>query len=294
MSGWRVEATTSACSPAAPLCILDVGFGVMGTYGDGVPGVIAAYYRALDRGDVAAATVCFSNDVRYAVPWPDQIETAPRRLIGGRADLARVLRRGGAAAHRHELTFCVVASDTCLLEGETRPLVGGRPDSTFAARALLDETGLVREYVAYQCRPAVPLTDGECESALVVDARALVDRYFRALDAGDFEGAADCFSDDVVYSHPPYRHTGIDSADGRITFQGRDELLAGFNARGRRSFGHRILTCELRGSYGLFDGVVEGLPNGNVGGFLSTMTLDGEGRIRRYLSFYCEPAAFAP
>ena len=76
-----------------------------------------------------------------------------------------------------------------------------------------------------------------------------------------------------------------------LPFSYYTELLAGFNVRGRRSFEHRILTCELRGSYGLFDGVVEGLPNGNVGGFLSTMTLDGEGRIRRYLSFYCEPAA---
>jgi hypothetical protein len=187
----------------------------------------------------------------------------------------------------------VVAGGTCLLEGLTRPIVGGRPDSTFAASALIDETGLVRHYVAYQCRPAVPLSDEGCESGPVVDARALVDRYFHALDAGDFERAADCFSDDVVYSHPPYRHTGIDSAEGRITVRGRAALLAGFNARGRRSFEHRVLTCELRGSYGLFDGVVEGLPNGNVGGFLSTMTLDEDGRIRRYLSFYCEPAAFA-
>jgi ketosteroid isomerase-like protein len=263
----------------------------MGTHGDEVPAAIAAYYRALDRGDAEAAAAYFSNDVRYAVPRRGQIETAPRRLVVGRADLVGYFDARGAAAHRHEVTFCVVAGDTCLLEGVTGPIVGGRPDSTFAATALLDETGLVRRYVAYQCRPAVPLVDGECEPTVVVDARALVDRYFHALDAGDFDGAVDCFSDDVVYSHPPYRHTGIDSAEGRITFRGRAELLAGFNARGRRSFAHRILTCELRGSYGLFDGVVEGLPNGNVGGFLSTMTLDGEGRIRRYLSFYCEPAA---
>jgi ketosteroid isomerase-like protein len=263
----------------------------MGTYGDDIPGAIAAYYRALDRGDAEAAAACFSTDVRYAVPWPGQIETAPRRLVVGRADLAGYFNARGAVAHRHEVTFCVAAGDTCLLEGVTRPLVGGRGDSTFAATAKLDETGLVRRYVAYQCRPAVPLTDGGCEPGLVVDARALVDRYFHALDTGAFESAVDCFSDDVVYSHPPYRHTGIDSAEGRITFRGRAALLAGFNARGRRSFGHRILTCKLRGSYGLFDGVVEGLPNGNVGGFLSTMTLDGDGRIRRYLSFYCEPAA---
>jgi ketosteroid isomerase-like protein len=263
----------------------------MGAHGDDVPGAITAYYRALDRGDADAAAAYFSSDVRYAVPWPGQIETAPRRLIIGRADLAQYFDARGAAAHGHEVTSCVVAGDTCLLEGLTRPLVGGRPDSTFAAAAKLDETGLVRRYVAYQCRPAVAPVDDEGEPEPSVDPRALVDRYFHALDSGDFDGAVDCFSEDVVYSHPPYRHTGIDSADGRITFRGRIELLAGFHARGRRSFEHRILTCELRGSHGLFDGVVEGLPNGNVGGFLSTMTLDRDGRIRRYLSFYCEPAA---
>jgi ketosteroid isomerase-like protein len=262
----------------------------MGVHGDLLPGAIAGYYRALDRGDADAAAACFSNDVQYAVPWPGQIETAPRRFITGRADLAGYFDARGAVSHGHEVTSCVVTGYTCLLEGVTRPLAGGGPDSTFAARALLDETGLVHRYVAYQCRPAVPPTDGRCEPGLVVDARELVDRYFHALDEGDFEGAVDCFSHDVVYSHPPYRHTGIDSEAGRITFRGRAELLAGFHARGRRSFEHRILTCELRGSYGLFDGVVEGLPNGNVGGFLSTMTLDAEGRIRRYLSFYCEPA----
>jgi ketosteroid isomerase-like protein len=263
----------------------------MAVHGDHVPGAIAAYYRALDRGDVGAAAACFSENVRYAVPWPRAIETAPRRVVIGRSLLAEYFRARGASAHTHEVTSCLVAGDTCLLEGVTRPLVGGHPDSTFAAAAQLDETGSVHRYVAYQCRPAVPPMDGERESGLVVEARELVDRYFHALDAGDFEAAVDCFSDDVVYSHPPYRHTGIDT-EGRITFRGRAELLAGFNARGRRSFEHRILTCELRGSHGLFDGVVEGLPNGNTGGFLSTMTLDGEGRIRRYLSFYCEPAPF--
>ena len=76
----------------------------MGTYGDDVPGVIAAYYRALDRGDASGAAACFSNDVRYAVPWPGQIETAPRRVVVGRADLAEYFDERGAAAHGHEVT----------------------------------------------------------------------------------------------------------------------------------------------------------------------------------------------
>jgi ketosteroid isomerase-like protein len=265
---------------------------VVSMYDDALPDALASYYRRLDCGDLSAAVASFSHDVRYAVPWPDQIETAPRRLVLGRTALADYFATRGVTAHGHEVRTCVVAGDTCLLEGVTRPRVGGDPISTFAATATLDETGLVRRYVAYQCQPAVPPTDTRPAPELAVDARDIVDRYFHALEAGDFEGAVDCFTDDVVYSHPPYRHTGIDSADGRITFRGRAQLLAGFHARGRRSFEHRILTCERRGRHALFDGVVDGLPNGQVGGFLSSMTLDDASRIRRYVSFYCEPAAW--
>ena len=65
-------------------------------------------------------------------------------------------------------------------------------------------------------------------------------RYFEALDAGAFDEAAAQFSADVVYSHPPYRHTGIDS-DDRLVFHGRDELRAAFTARGKQNFDHRVV-----------------------------------------------------
>ena len=114
-------------------------------------------------------------------------------------------------------------------------------------------------------------------------------RYFEALDAGSFNEAAAQFSADVVYSHPPYRHTGIDS-DDRLVFRGRDELRAAFTARGKQAFDHRIVAIGQRGPHCLLEGVVEGLPGDRNGSFVSSLTLDADGLIQRYVSFYCEPA----
>ncbi|HEU0170322.1 MAG TPA: hypothetical protein VFR26_02700, partial [Acidimicrobiales bacterium] len=59
---------------------------------------------------------------------------------------------------------------------------------------------------------------------------------------------------------------------------------------GRQSFDHRVTTSIQRGPHGLIEGVVQGLPDGGTGSFVSSLTLDADGLIRRYVSFYCEPA----
>jgi hypothetical protein len=105
---------------------------------------------------------------------------------------------------------------------------------------------------------------------------------------GDFAGAADCFSHDVLYSHPPYRHTGIDGNE-RVEFRGRAELLAAFQRRGRAAFDHHVSVYAQHGPHGLIEGRVDGLPDGRFGSFISSLSLDGAGCIRRYVSFYCEP-----
>ena len=149
-------------------------------------------------------------------------------------------------------------------------------------------TGLVGRYLAYMTTPAVlPAPSGT--GSAPADAAEVLARYFEALDAGSFDEAANQFSADVVYSHPPYRHTGIDS-DDRVVFRGRDQLRAAFTARGKQRFDHRLVAIGQHGAHCLLEGLVEGLPHGGSGSFVSSLTLDGDGRIRRYVSFYCEPS----
>jgi hypothetical protein len=162
------------------------------------------------------------------------------------------------------------------------------PVGTFVASLVLTDDGLIDRYLGYATRPAVepgPVPGAEPPA----DALEVLDRYFDELEAGEFAAAADCFSDDVVYSHPPYRHTD-NAGDRRVEFRGRQELLAGFRSRGKRSFRHRILVRLQRGPSCLLEGVVDGLPGDGTGSFVSSLSLDRTGRIARYVSFYCEPS----
>jgi ketosteroid isomerase-like protein len=255
--------------------------------GDLLPAALAAYYTDLDGGRLHEAAQHFADDVLYAVPRPDEIETSPRVEYEGRdAVQARFIDRGMQPVV-HDVQLCVVEGSACLLEGVTRD-AAGHAFATFVASAQLDSAGLVSRYLAYRCLPAVdPEPPGAGPSP--GDADKVLHAYFDALDAGEFEEAADCFSTDVVYSHPPYRHTGLDS-DNRVVFRGRDALVAAFRVRGRQSFDHRILESVQRGPHCMLEGLVEGLPGGRSGSFISSLSLDGDGRIQRYVSFYCEPS----
>ena len=51
-----------------------------------------------------------------------------------------------------------------------------------------------------------------------------------------------------------------------------------------------MLTSIQRGPHCLFEGAVNGLPGGGTGSFISSLSLAADGTIRRYVSFYCEPA----
>jgi hypothetical protein len=175
-----------------------------------------------------------------------------------------------------------------MVEGLLRNTADGNPRRTFVASFRLDPSGLIERYLAYSCEPVAipPRSDGRRTG----DARQTVDAYFHALDEGRFEDAANQFSEDVVYNHPPYRHTGITSND-RVIFKGRDELLAAFRRRGKAEFSHRMLEFIQRGPNALFELVVEGLPDGGTGGAVCSLSLGDDGRIRRYVAFYSEAAA---
>jgi ketosteroid isomerase-like protein len=256
--------------------------------GDPLPPSLATYYADLDAGRLEAAASRFSPDAIYALPPRGAIETAPRAVYEGRDAILAWFHERGRAEYGHDVQVCVHEAVSCLVEGVVRGTRDGEAFGTFVASVGLDAAGSINRYVAFMCSPPTdpsPSGDGPAPA----DAAAVLHQYFDALDRGDFEAAADQFSADVVYANPPYRHTGIDSND-RVVFRGRDELLTAFRARGKQSFDHAILASIQRGPHCLIEGVVQGLANSGTGSFVSSLTLDDDGRIQRYLSFYCEPA----
>jgi ketosteroid isomerase-like protein len=256
--------------------------------GDPLPPSLAAYYDDLDAGRMDDAARWFTPDVVYALPPAGEIETNPRVVQQGRDAVRAWFHRRGRTEYVHDVQLCVDNASSCLVEGVVRRSGDGQSVGTFVASVQLDGAGLISRYLAYMCTPATdppPTGDGPAPA----DADKVLHEYFAALDRGDFDAAADRFSADVVYAHPPYRHTGIDG-DDRVVFRGRDELLAAFQARGKQRFDHAVLASIQRGPHCLIEGAVRGLADGGTGSFVSSLTLDGDGRIQRYLSFYCEPA----
>jgi hypothetical protein len=159
------------------------------------------------------------------------------------------------------------------------------PAATFLASYQLRGGRIARQLV-YTCplvEPSPTWTSGNAGAA-PADARAAVDRYFEHLDANEFEAAAACFSPDVLYSHPPYG-----PGEPRAEFRGRDQLLAGFHRRGPKpARSHHIDLSPQQGSECFLEGYTIDAPVGCS--FISSLSLDPDGLIRRYLAVLCEPA----
>jgi ketosteroid isomerase-like protein len=255
---------------------------------DPIPATLLSYYEALDAGRMGVAADCFAVDCRYAVPGPGS-ETDARIETNGRPALLSRFETRGLLPRRHQVELCLAEGRHCLVEGTVVDTDSGTPASTFVASITLGDDGLIERYLAFTCDGAREPVDRTATLEQPTVALEVLHDYFDALDTGRFEAAADCFSPDVLYSHPPYKHTGI-TTPGRVEFRGRAELLDAFRRRGRQSFGHVITVCIQRGPHAILEGAVHDLPDGRSGSFISSLTLDGTGRIRRYVSFYCEPA----
>ncbi|HEX6349122.1 MAG TPA: nuclear transport factor 2 family protein [Candidatus Dormibacteraeota bacterium] len=255
--------------------------------GERVPTAVEAYYAALDAGDFESAAEQLGEDVLIALPPRGGHEVDPRQLARGRAGARDLLVGRGPSGVRHQVILCMGQERSWYVEGVTRDPADDRPRRTFTGHFSLGEDGLIARYLAFACEPAVSMPP-RADSARPADAASVVDAYFHAMDAADFEAAADCFSDDVLYCHPPYRHTNITS-NLRHDFVGRAQLLSGFAARGKASFTHRVLELVQRGPNALFELVVENLPGGGTGSAVCSLSLNDQGRIHRYVAFYTEP-----
>jgi hypothetical protein len=215
----------------------------------------------------------FANDALLAYWDGDGEETAPRTLVTGgepaRAALATAL---GPAP---EILVRVDDGASCLLEGRTGT-------DTFAASLQRDGDGAVSRCLLYRTPAIEPSPTWGADATSPGDARTVLDTYFAHLERGRFAAAAGCFSEDCLYSHPPYARGAP-----RAEFRGRDQLLAGFVRRGDRPYAHTIAVALQRGAHCLLEGTATGTALG--GSFVSSLSLDADGRIRRYAAFYCEP-----
>jgi ketosteroid isomerase-like protein len=254
--------------------------------GDEVPKAVAAYYEAADGGRVDDAVAVLAPDVLVATQRPGGHEVDPRRILRGREAVREWLREQGRSQLRHDPVLCVTDGHCCMVEGLMRKRDTEEATMTYFAGFRIGTEGLER-YLTYatEAVAAAPRTDDRRTG----DARKAIDAYFAALARGHFEEAAAQFSEDVMYSHPPYRHTGITS-NRRVVFNSRDELLTAFRERGQAKFRHRILEFIQRGPNVMFELVVEGLPDAGTGGSICSVGLDDEGRIDRYVANYTEPA----
>jgi hypothetical protein len=250
-----------------------------------LPTSLATLLEALRAGDLDAAAAAVPEGATSALPSGEGPETGPRVIARDRRALRRALEPVFGAGRRAEVMVSVAGGEEDhLLEGRLVD-ADGRPVETFLASFQLHGDQIARQLV-YTCSLVEPsCTWGAPNSGTApTDARALVDRYFEHLDAAEFEAAAECFSTDVLYSHPPY-----DPGQPRSEFRGRDELLAGFTRRrgARPKREHHIVLSPQHGTECFLEGFTIDQPVGCS--FVSSLSLDADGRIQRYVAVLCEP-----
>jgi len=212
----------------------------------------------------------FAANALYAYWDGSGDETAARQIARGREAIEAALERWAGAE-----TLVAVADGR-------NGFIEGRLDATsFVAALQLDHAGAIERCLSFHAPLVEPPAPPRSRSAH--SARAVLDRYFAALTAGEFQEACACFSEDCLYSHPPYSRGA-----SRAEFHGRAELLAGFqDVRGARPARlPRIQCCVQDGSDCFIEGVVDGDPP--RGSFVSSVSLDGDGLICRYVAFYSD------
>lgn len=103
-----------------------------------------------------------------------------------------------------------------------------------------------------------------------------IQEYFECLERGEFEAAANCFTEDCVYYHPP-------SYQAEIKIEGRDDLLTYFaEARGMQDIDHELEKVTVGDNQVAFVAQQSGADTGDDH-FISFAELDG-GKISYYMA----------
>lgn len=251
--------------------------------GDPLPPGPGDFLAGLSAGDAGLAATAFAPGAVYAAPASEADEAAPRAVLRAE-EIAAALASDPQLGHGHQVRLCCVEDGDCLIEGWILDANGERTRS-FAATLQLDGAGLISRCLLFRT-PAVEEAGGVGGGNQGgVDIQELLDEYFEHLQAARFEAATEHYSSDGLYSHPPYS-----PGASRAEFRGHAELLAGFNARGPRPARHVFHVSVQRGGDLMIEGhaLVDGTPEGPQNSFVSSASLDADGKIRRYVAFQTE------
>jgi hypothetical protein len=228
----------------------------------------------------AALLDAFADDALFAYWDGSGDETAERTVVIGREAI-----RGALSASSEMRPLVSLRDDENWFVEGVLVAAGGRTVTTFAASAQLDLSGRIARCLVFRCPPVEPsFSWGRGAEEASGDGLEILQRYLDHLTGGELVAACECFSQDCLYSHPPYA-----PGTPRAEFRGREELLHGFRrTRGPRSSRPRIVCGVQRGADCFIEGLVE-TDAGPKGSFVSSAALDGDGLIRRYVAFYTSP-----
>jgi hypothetical protein len=252
--------------------------------GDALPPAVATLLGGLEEGDAERAAAAFSVDATYAYP-PGEDDEVEARALAVAEQIRPALAADPHLGNPRTTRVCCVEGADCLVEGRIHEPVTEEPIRSFAATIQLDRSGSIARCLLFH----VPVVEDAGRAGEVdwsgTDIRRALDEYFADLQAARFEAATGNYSDDCLYSHPPYSPGAT-----RAEFRGRAELLAGFEARGPRPARIFIDLSIQRGADLVLEGHAfsDGTPEGPQSSFVSSVSVDTAGQIRRYVAFQCQ------
>ena len=250
--------------------------------GDRLPQAIAEFLGGLGEGDAARAAAAFSADGLYAPPAVEDDEVAPRGTSAGAA-IEEALAVDPRLGSKHLVRICCATDRDCLVEGWILD-PDGEPCRSFAASAQLDDAGQISRCLLFRVPAVEDAGEAGDPNDSGIDIRVALDEYFEELQAARFEAATANYSAECLYSHPPYSPSAA-----RAEFRGLAELLAGFEARGPRPARIFLDLSIQRGADLMLEGHAfsDGTPAGPQSSFVSSVSIDAAGKIRRYVAFQC-------
>jgi hypothetical protein len=116
--------------------------------------------------------------------------------------------------------------------------------------------------------------------------------YFAELDRYDVPATVAHYSPDCLYAVPGVARwrPGLVDAGPRAAVRGREDLAERFAARGQMNHFHEFSALAGEGDRWIVEGIGRDGDSGDATvTFLSSVTLDEEGLVRRYLAFFAAP-----
>ncbi|HET7050265.1 MAG TPA: hypothetical protein VFI54_18515 [Solirubrobacteraceae bacterium] len=236
--------------------------------------VLALVEGPARRGGPAGGTAsALAPGVRAWVSDPDQGVAAVVDSVDGADATHEVLARLAPS----ELTVAAAVASERACWAEITRRANGHTETGIIGLTF-DTGGLVRRLVLFRAAQIPPSATGESASA--PPGQPIFEAYFDDLMNSRFREAAEHFSVDALYSHPPYA-----GGSERILFRGRKAVWRGFAIERGPSPARQVITgFWQRGDRVFIEGVVAGIPNG--GTFVSTAQISPHGEITRYVAFY--------